>query len=74
MPSVLKSGVDLSECSACIDYGCNTGGTPCVPRGFSHQGLDWISDTLSQTYTDVQSLVECLGHRYIVSGTGCIPL
>jgi len=33
--------------------------------------IDWISDTLSQGYTDLQSLVKCLDHRDIVSDTGC---
>ena len=31
----------------------------------------WISDTLSQGYTDLQSLVKCLDHRNSVSDTGC---
>jgi hypothetical protein len=26
--------------------------------------IDWISDTLSQGYTNLQSLVKCLDHRY----------
>ena len=26
--------------------------------------IDWISDTLSQGYTVLQSLVKCLDHRY----------
>ena len=29
--------------------------------------IDWISDTLSQGYTNLQSLVKCLDHRNIVS-------
>ena len=33
--------------------------------------LDWISDTRSQGYTDLQSLVKCLDHRNIVSDTAC---
>jgi hypothetical protein len=33
--------------------------------------IDWISDTRSQGYTNLQSLVECLNHRDIVSA---IPL
>ena len=28
--------------------------------------IDWISDTRSQGYTDLQSLVKCLDHRGIV--------
>ena len=28
--------------------------------------IGWISDTLSQGYTDLQSLVKCLDHRGIV--------
>ena len=31
--------------------------------------IDWISDTLSQGYTNLQSLVECLDHRGIASDT-----
>jgi len=31
--------------------------------------IDWISDTLSQGYTNLQSLVKCLDHRNIVSGS-----
>ena len=38
----------------------------CVPF------IDWISDTLSQGYTTLQSLVKCLDHRGIVSNTVCI--
>jgi len=37
----------------------------CVPL------IDWISDTLSQGYTNLQSLVKCLDHRNIVSDTVC---
>jgi len=33
--------------------------------------IDWISDTQSQGYTDLQSLVKCLDHRDIVSDTAC---
>jgi hypothetical protein len=33
--------------------------------------IDWISDTRSQGYTDLQSLVKCLDHRDIVSDTAC---
>ena len=36
--------------------------------------IDWIqiySDTLSQGYTNLQSLVKCLDHRNIVSDTVC---
>jgi len=32
---------------------------------------DWMSDTRSQGYTDLQSLVKCLDHRVIVSDTAC---
>ncbi len=32
---------------------------------------DWISDTLSQGYANLQSLVKCLGHRDIASDTVC---
>ena len=32
---------------------------------------DWMSDTRSQGYTDLQSLVKCLDHRFIVSDTAC---
>ncbi len=28
--------------------------------------IDWISDTRSQGYTELQSLVKCLDHRGIV--------
>jgi len=31
--------------------------------------IDWISDTLSQGYTNLQSLVKCLDHRGIASDT-----
>ena len=34
--------------------------------------IDWISDALSQGYTNLQSLVKCLDHRNIVSDTVCI--
>ena len=33
--------------------------------------IDWISDTLSQGYTHLQSLVKCLDHRGIASITVC---
>ena len=33
--------------------------------------IDWISGTLSQGYTNLQSLVKCLGHRHIVSDPVC---
>ena len=33
--------------------------------------IDWILDTLSQGYTNLQSLVKCLDHRDIVSDTVC---
>ena len=33
--------------------------------------VDWISDALSQGYTNLQSLVKCLDHRNIVSDTVC---
>ncbi len=33
--------------------------------------IDWISNTRSQGYTDLQSLVKCLDHRDIVSDTAC---
>ncbi len=33
--------------------------------------IDWISDTLSQGYTNLQSLVKCLDHRGIASDTVC---
>jgi len=33
--------------------------------------IDWISDILSQGYTNLQSLVKCLDHRNIVSDTVC---
>ena len=33
--------------------------------------IDWISDTRSQGYTDLQSLVKCLDHRDFVSDTAC---
>ena len=33
--------------------------------------IDWISDTLSQGYINLQSLVKCLGHRSIVSDAVC---
>ncbi len=33
--------------------------------------VDWISDTLSQGYTGLQSLVKCLDHRDIMSDTAC---
>ncbi len=33
--------------------------------------LDRISDTRSQGYTSLQSLVKCLDHRNIVSDTAC---
>ena len=36
-----------------------------------HSLINWISDTLSQGYTSLQSLVKCLGHRNIVSDTVC---
>ena len=29
--------------------------------------IGWVSDTLSQGYTNLQSLVKCLDHRVIVS-------
>ena len=32
---------------------------------------DWMSDTRSQGYTDLQSRVKCLDHRVIVSDTAC---
>ena len=35
--------------------------------------LDWISDTLSQGYANLQSLVKCLDHTGIVSDTVCSP-
>jgi len=38
---------------------------------FSVPLIDWISDTLSQGYTNLQSLVKCLDHRNIVSDTVC---
>jgi len=34
--------------------------------------MDWVSDTRSQGYTDLQSLIECLGHSGTVSDTVCI--
>jgi hypothetical protein len=33
--------------------------------------IDWISDTRSQGYTNLQSLVRCLDHRDIASDTVC---
>ena len=33
--------------------------------------LDWISDILSQGYTDLQSLVKCLDRRGVASDTVC---
>ena len=33
--------------------------------------IEWISDTLSQGYTNLQSLVKCLDHRVIASDTVC---
>jgi len=33
--------------------------------------IDWISDLLSQGYTDLESLAKCLDHRGIVSHTVC---
>ena len=33
--------------------------------------IDWISDTRSQGYTDLQCLVKCLDHRGIVLDTVC---
>ena len=40
--------------------------------------IDWISDTRSQGYTDLQSLVKCLDHRDVVysmqSSKGCVRL
>ena len=36
-----------------------------------HSLINWISDTLSQGYTSLQSLVKCLDHRNIVSDTVC---
>ena len=33
--------------------------------------IDWISEKVSQKYTDMQSLVKCLDHRVIVSDTAC---
>jgi len=33
--------------------------------------IDWISDTRSHGYTDLQGLVKCLDHRDIVSDTAC---
>jgi len=33
--------------------------------------IDWISDTRSQGYTDLQSLAKCLDDRDIVSDTAC---
>ncbi len=33
--------------------------------------IDWISDTIYQGYTNLQSLVKCLDHRGIASDTVC---
>ena len=33
--------------------------------------IDWVSDTLSQGYTNLQSLAKCLEHRSIASDTVC---
>ena len=33
--------------------------------------VDWISDTRSQGYTGLQSLVKCLDHRALMSDTVC---
>ncbi len=33
--------------------------------------VDWISDTLSQGYTNLQSLVKCLDHRGVPPDTLC---
>ena len=34
--------------------------------------IDWISDTLSKGYTDLQTLVKCLDHRGFASDTVCV--
>ncbi len=33
--------------------------------------IDWISDALSQGYTNLQSLVKCLGYQGTASDTVC---
>ena len=37
--------------------------------GWHYSLIYWISDTLSQGYTNLQSLVKCLDHRGIASDT-----
>ena len=39
-------------------------------EGESDSLIHWISDTHSQGYTDLQSLVKCLDHMDIILGTG----
>ncbi len=48
-----------------LDFIHRVDGNTCVSL------VDWISDTLSQGYTNLQSLVNCLDHRNIVSDTVC---
>ena len=42
-----------------------------TPRTSGASLIDWISDTLSQEYTNLQSLLKCLDHTNIVSDTVC---
>ena len=44
---------------------CDFGAVPLLPSLFPL--IDWISDTLSQGHTHLQSLVKCLDHRNVVS-------
>ena len=38
----------------------------CAVQTYTISLIDWMSDTLSQGYTDVQPLLKCLDHRVIV--------
>ncbi len=45
--------------------------TSCCWQALHVSLIGWISATLSQGCTDVQSLTKCLDHRHIVSDTAC---
>ena len=67
-----KLGLVQRDCAGRIAVlvHCNSKGQICIGQTAEVACLkqvslvDWISDTCPQGYTDVQSLVKCLDHRY----------
>ena len=57
--------------TSCATSSCTPGFWGSAAPDISFALIDWISDALSQGYTNLQSLVKCLDHKNIVSDTVC---